>query len=343
MIARALIPAALAITSGLILTAAPARCAPERDRVWDDDPDGIKVFILAGQSNMVGYGKVEQGGIRCLREMAINDTDYPEFDYSSLLVDPSQPETSGWKTRSDVKLWWRNGGSGNLGGEIRKGDLGPLTNTNKWFGPEFAFGQILGDHYKAHDVLIIKAAWGGRALATDFRPPSAVAARGGEVGSFYGAIFESSREVLDNLGEQFPEWEGRGYEIVGFAWHQGFNDRVSRQHSPEYKDNLPDLIKDVRAEFGKPDLPFVIATTGMGDAGPVEQAPHEGYTEVEKAQLWVAGVDQPARVLSADTRPFWTDPKDSPSTVGHHWNHSAQSYFLVGKALADKMIKLLEN
>lgn len=353
------------IDSNRLFKTAAAVCmsvaiASAESKKWDNDPNGIKVFILAGQSNMVGYGKVEdggnpewekgskipkeiKGGIRCLREMAVNDANYPEFDYSSLLVDPDKPETSAWKTRPDVKLWWRNGGSGNIGGKICKGDLGPLTNNNKWFGPEFAFGQIVGDHYKNDDVLIIKTAWGGRSLARDFRPPSAVEARGGEVGPFFNAIFDETYEVLSNLGKEFPEWEGKGYRIVGFAWHQGFNDRVSRQDAPEYKDNFPDLIKDVRAELGKPDLPFVIATTGMGDAGPVEEHPYEDYTPVEKAQLWVAGVEKPANVFSSDTRPFWTDPKDSPSTVGHHWNHSAQSYFLVGKSLADNMVRLLDE
>ena len=361
-IIRSSVLAAFAITGLTGFTTVPANAAPDapaKKKSWDNDPKGIKVFILAGQSNMVGYGKVEEGGnpawvkgskdipkeikggIRCLREMAINKANYPEYDYASLLENPREPETSAWKTRADVKLWWRNGGSGNLGGEIRKGDLGPLTSTGKWFGPEFGFGQIIGDYYKKDDVLIIKAAWGGRALASDFRPPSAVAARGGEVGPFYKAIFEYSHEVLDNLGEHFPEWKGRGYQIVGFAWHQGFNDRVSKQFSPEYKDNLPDFIKDVRAELGNPKLPFAIASTGMGDAGPVGKPPYENYTPVEKAQLWVDGVEKPNNVLSSDTRPFWTDPKDSPSTVGHHWNHSAQSYFLVGKALGDNMVTLL--
>ena len=234
-------------------------------------------------------------------------------------------------------------GLGQLGGEIRKGDLGPLTSTGKWFGPEFGFGQIIGDHYKDHDVLIIKTAWGGRALASDFRSPTMVKNRGGEVGPFYKAIFEYSHEVLDNIGEHFPEWKGKGYQIVGFGWHQGFNDRVSKPFAPEYKDNLPDFITDVRAEFGNPALPFVIASTGMGDAGPAEEPPYEGYTPVEKAQLWVAGIDKPANVLSTDTRPFWCDPKDSPSTMGHHWNHNAQSYFLIGKAMGENMLKLLND
>ena len=33
--------------------------------------------------------------------------------------------------------------------------------------------------------------------------------------------------------------------------------------------------------------PFVIATTGMQQVGPVEPAPYTGYTKVERAQLWV--------------------------------------------------------
>ena len=326
---------------------------------WDDDPDGIKVFILAGQSNMVGYGKTEdggnpewvkggdapkeiKGGVGSLRYMAIHDSSFPEYDYSSLLENPRKPETSAWKNRKDVKVWWRNGHSGKHGGEIRKGDLGPPFqggNAN-WFGPEYAFGQIIGDHYRDDDVLIIKTAWGGHSLGGNFRPPSAVAKRGGEVGASYHEMLKNMREVLDNLGKEFPEWKGRGYRITGFAWHQGFNDRVSKELTPEYKDNLPDFIADVRAEFGKPELPFVIASTGMA-AGPAEKPPYDGYSEVEKAQLWAAGVDRPANVLSTDTRPFWFAPEESPSTMGHHWNHSARSYFLVGKALADDMTKLL--
>jgi Carbohydrate esterase, sialic acid-specific acetylesterase len=311
---------------------------------------------------MVGYGKTEdggnpewvkggtmpkeiKGGIGCLRYLAVNDAKYPEYNYSSLLVDPSSPLTSEWKNRTDVKVWWRDGHSGNLGGAIRKGDLGPpfQGGNSGWFGPEFAFGQVIGDHYQSNDVLIIKAAWGGRSLAKDFRPPSAVAKRGGEVGEFYKATLDNVNEVLSNLDTEFPEWKGKGYQIVGIGWHQGFNDRVTKEFSPEYKDNLPDLIHDLRAAFKKPNLPFVIASTGMGNAGPLEGPPFSGYTEVEKAQLWVAGVNRPDKVLSFDTRVFWQEPEKSPSTQGHHWNHSGESYFLIGKVMADHMLKLLKQ
>ena len=299
-------------------------------RTWDNDPTGIKVFILAGQSNMVGYGRSEvgnggvNGAIGSLRYLATNNAIYPEYDYTSLLVDPGQPATSAWKNRDKVKVWWRNGASGNLGGPIGKGDLLPTFGKDAgMFGPEYAFGQVIGDHYASEDVLIIKAAWGGHTLVGNFRPPSAVADRGGVVGASYEAIFNDAREVLINLDTVFPEWAGRGYQIVGFAWHQGTSDKAPTTVADEYKDNLPDLIGDVRAEFGKPNLPFAIATTGMSNVGPVEPYPYAGYHAVEKAQLWVAGVAQPANTLTDDTRGYWEDTSVSPFDQGYHWNHNA--------------------
>ncbi len=313
---------------------------------WDDNPNGIKVFILAGQSNMVGYGSVETGNggvagaVGSLRYLAVNDASYPDYNYASLLTTPGQPATSPFRTRSDVKVWWRDGGP-NLGGTVRKGDLGPPFKgaDNSLNGPEFAFGHVMGDFYPTNNVLLVKTAWGGRSLVRDFRPPSAVAARGGRVGDFFSAIIDQTRDVLTNLDTEFPEWAGQGYQIVGFGWHQGFNDLIDATASAEYKDNLPDLIKDMRTVFGKPNLPFTIVSTGQNPA--VEMPPYTGYTPLEKAQLWAAGVPRPANVLSKDARPFWRDATVSPSGEGYHWNWNAETYFLIGKSLGDNMVDLL--
>ncbi|MBT8045202.1 MAG: sialate O-acetylesterase [Verrucomicrobiae bacterium] len=111
----------------------------------------------------------------------------------------------------------------------------------------------------------------------------------------------------------------------------------------EYKSNLVDFISEVRAELAKPDLPFVIATAGMQQSGLVEPAPYTGYTEVERAQLWVSGVVQPANVLSTDTRPFHEEAAASPRDQSFHWNQNARSYFRVGNALGDYMKTLLST
>ena len=149
------------------------------------------------------------------------------------------------------------------------------------------------------------------------------------------------REVLFHLGKEFPEWEGRGYQIAGFGWHQGTSDKDPKKVAEEYKHNMPDFISSVRAEFGKPALPFVIATTGMGYDTGTSSPPYENYHPVERAQLWVAGVEKPANVLTDDTRAYFEPPEKSPRNQGFHWNGNARSYFRVGLGLGRNMVKLL--
>jgi len=186
-------------------------------------------------------------------------------------------------------------------------------------------------------VLLIKTAWGGKSLQVDFRPPAAVAARGGQIGPYYTAMCDYVHDVLDQLETEFPEWSGMGYQIAGFGWHQGWNDRGLALFEQNYEDNLVDLINDVRAEFGKPDLPISIATTGM--------APGATYGPVEEAQLAVANPvlypDFTGTVFTADTRGFWRESSVSPSNQGYHWNQNGETYYLIGEAMGEGMGDLL--
>lgn len=172
---------------------------------------------------MVGHGKADQGhqdvqgAIGSLRYEAVNDT----ANYGHLLVDSSQPATSAWKIRDDIKVWWRDSDIDAPRGVI-KGDfrIGYSQGRNPgWFGPEYGFGWKLGDHFTDKPVLILKIAWGGKSLNADFRPPSAAAARGGVVGPYYTAMIEYARDCLSKLGTEFPEFDGMGYRIADFGWH----------------------------------------------------------------------------------------------------------------------------
>ena len=239
--------------------------------------------------------------------------------------------------------------SGNLNGAESLGNSFRGGNT-AWFGPEYGFGQIIGDFYSGPNeapVLIIKTAWGGHSLGGNFRPPSAVADRGGAVGASYNEIFANAQLILNNLAAKFsaaeyPEFGAVGYryQIVGFAFHQGYTDRVSPDISPEYQENLPDFIHDVRGGFGKPEMPFVIASAGM-DTNFAEASPYPNYSEVEQAQLWALGDAPPANVRSSDTRSFMETALDSPRNQGFHWHGNARSYFRIGLTLADDMVELL--
>jgi alpha-galactosidase len=145
------------------------------------------------------------------------------------------------------------------------------------------------------------------------------------------------RDVLGNLGTEFPEFAGLGYQIAGFGWHQGYNDRIDATYSANYESNLVDLISDLRAEFGNPSLPISIGTTGMAITGP--------YSLVEQAQLNVANPalhpELGGNVFTVDTRPFWRDASVSPSNFGYHWNHNGETHYLLGKGMGRGMTSLL--
>jgi hypothetical protein len=147
---------------------------PEYAASTSDQP--VKVFILAGQSNMEGRGfpepltwQLTQPQYRQRYTHFIKDGDYDAFlKKVAETRDPNdrrKPPEYRWSVRKDV---WINylGQRGNL----TVGYGAP----QEGFGPEFNFGHVVGDHYE-QQVLIIKTSWGGRALAKGFLSPSSMA------------------------------------------------------------------------------------------------------------------------------------------------------------------------
>ena len=120
----------------------------------------LKVFILAGQSNMQGHVNVST--------------------FDSMADDPkTAPILKEMRNADGTAAGVREGLD--LVDRLRRRRLtteqkGKLTagfgaSTDE-IGPEFTFGiymeKVLGE-----PILIIKTSWGGRSLHTDFRPPSA--------------------------------------------------------------------------------------------------------------------------------------------------------------------------
>ncbi|MFT7302447.1 MAG: hypothetical protein ACI8UZ_001284 [Akkermansiaceae bacterium] len=307
-------------------------------RTWDDNPSGIKVFILSGQSNMQGQGRNEEGfggvngAIGSLRYQV--DTDPDKYEK---LVDGS----GNWISRDDVKVFYRRS---ELDEErtIKKGDLLPEFGVDDArIGPELGFGWAIGDSFE-EPVLIIKASWGGKSLYADFRSPSAVAKRGGEVGDYYVGMFDYIHDALDNLDAEFPEWAGRGYQIAGFGWHQGWNDGGTEFTAMNYEASMVDFIGDIRAEFGKPLLPVAIANTGIGGASTSGDRLTllEGQLAVADPALYP---EFDGNVFAADTRDFWRESSVSPRDQGFHWNQNGETLYLIGEAMGEGMKTLLRE
>jgi hypothetical protein len=312
----------------------------------DLKPKTVKVFILAGQSNMVGHGKVEmgrnpeynkdekgskreiKGGIGCLRSLA---TDPKTSNiYKHLLGSEGK-----WLERDDVWIYSTTSGKA-------KGKLSVGFGQGIWFGPELGFGCVLGDHLQ-QPVLIIKTAWGGKDLAVDFRSPSSgdtPLKKKREVGFFYKKMMSIIKERLANLEKDFPELKEYKPEYAGFGWHQGWNDGCSKEATAEYEKNMANFIRDVRKDLGVVNLPFVIANTGQNGL-----KTKGTFAALCQAQLDIGDPkihpEFKGTVSSIDTRPFKSTDIRSPSDFGYHWNHSGESHYLVGDAMGKAMVKLL--
>ncbi len=319
---------------GAILQLLPLVCLGTSSVAQDVQQAGnrpVKVFILAGQSNMEGQAVVDLAG---------KDYNEGRGTLETLMGDPAKAPmfqhlrdvTGQWVVRDDVWVRYQR--------EARPLLLGPLTfgfsvyGDSHHFGPELQFGHRVGGQLE-NPVLLIKTAWGGKSLYKDFRPPSS----GGEVGSYYTLMIAQVREALANMEHEFPQSKGRGYELAGFVWYHGWNDGVDPQRAvPEYEQNLAHLIDDVRQEFDSPALPVVIGEL----TGPWVQA-SGAWDDLRKAQAAVATHPKFAgNVLFVPTHDFVRKAEDSPNSGhGHHEFGNAETYFLVGDALGKGMLSLL--
>ena len=298
------------------------------------DAKPLKVFILAGQSNMEGHADIRTFDYigkdpltaPMLKEMRNPDGTPRVCDkvWMSYLTGPYDGSANG---EGLGKLTAGFGERGNqptkIGGKI---------------GPEFTFGISMEKELK-EPILIIKTAWGGRSLNTEFRPPSAgsytlpkeiqelwdkhpqgahgipkaedrkkwQADKNAASGVFYRMMIEHVKKVLADPNRVCPVYdEQAGYELAGFVWLQGFNDLVDGQTYPgpdqpgkydEYSRLLAHFIRDVRKDLSAPKMPFVIGVLGV-----------DGEKHVNFRKAMAAPTDMPEfkdNVIAVDTAPFW--------------------------------------
>jgi alpha-galactosidase len=298
----------------------------------------LKVFILAGQSNMEGHAKIET-------------FDYIGDDPATAPLLKRMRGADGQPTVCDKV--WISYFTGKYDGTANGEGIGKLTagfgardvadKANGKIGPEFTFGLTM-DAALTEPVLIIKTAWGGRSLHTEFRPPSAgpyelsewqkanypkqeghgipkdfakwKADKARETGVFYRYMIDHVKRVLADPKRVCPAYDAKaGYEIAGFVWLQGFNDMVDSHTYPEpkkadptprfakYSEVLAHFIRDVRRDLGAPKLPFVIGVMGVGGAG-------AGRDVVAFREAMAAPAALPefkGNVIAVPTAPFWSE------------------------------------
>lgn len=291
----------------------------------------LRVFLLAGQSNMEGQGVVDldhpkyyNSGKGILKNVMKNPKMADRYRH---IVD----EKGRFVVRDDVfvRFVTRHG--------IKKGNL-TIGFTGyegqHHIGPEFQFGHVLGD-WSAEPVLLIKTAWGGKSLFKDFRPPSA----DGETGTFYKQMLDEYNQALEMKDREFPGLKNHRPVLCGFVWYQGWNDMFQPQALQEYERNLVLLIQDIRRDLQAADLPVVVGE--LGNDGDRAGANMKKLRIAQRNAVENHGLKN---VQFVKTTPFARPAAESPNVGhGHHWYGNAESYFLIGDALGKSMIKLLER
>ena len=290
----------------------------------------LKVYLLVGQSNMQGHAQV-----RTFDHIGMDPKTAPILKAIRNVDGTSKVCQNVWISSVDPAA-----PEGERHGRLTVG-YGASGRDPK-IGPELTFGIYMQQHVD-EPILVIKTAWGGKSLNTDFRPPSAgpyefnaqqlenlkkqgkdlVQARVDRAkmtGQYYRLMMEHINKVLGDIKRVYPAYDAKaGHELAGFVWFQGWNDMVDRGTYPnraqpggyaQYSEVLVHFIRDVRKDLYAPKLPFVIGVMGVG--GPVEkygpdQKRYAGiHSEFRKAMAAPAKLSEfKGNVTAVFTENYW--------------------------------------
>lgn len=316
-----------------------------------EKPKPLKVFILAGQSNMEGKAKMSL-------------VDYQAQQPATADLFKHWRREQQWLERDDVWIKFLE----------RKGKLTVGYGSPKCIGPELEFGTVVGNHY-GEQVLLIKTAWGGRSVYRDFRSPSAGLPPAAVLekmladqqkrnakatledikkpfGATYRDMLQEIQATLKNLKTHFPAYADQGYELAGFIWLQGWNDMINADATAEYTANLTHFIKDVRKDLQAPQLPFVIGQMGVDGMKP--SAGVQKFKDAQAAVLQEASFAGNVALVPTDVfwdvdaeaifKKGWRENIEAWNKVGSdfpfHYLGSAKTMLHMGKAFGEAVLKL---
>jgi len=333
------------------LAGADAIRQPSRSDGQTPAPTGkIKVFILMGQSNMVGMGDLQPADKPgTLKHLIQTDKKYP------FLADAA----GNWTVCQNVYYY---------DARLHQGSyLSATANNGRTFGPELGFGWVIGQQLAA-PVLLLKSCIGNRSLGWDLLPPGSeryvvagttyagyrdspaswIAGQPRKTndwyaGKQYDVDLANAQAALKNIASIYPNYHGQGYEIAGFVWWQGHKDHFSPVYADRYEFNLANLIQQLRQDYHAPQAKFVLATIGFGGWKMTGLA-----KTIAEAQLAVGDAKKhpefAGNVACLEARGFWPEAKDSPNPrQDYHYYHNAETYLEVGLGLGRAMADLLNH
>lgn len=308
----------------------------------------VRVYILMGQSNMLGEGKVK-GEKDGTLEYAVQKKGL----YSYLINGEKQ-----WITSKQVRnVRVMNGRDGTM--HVYNNEyLNP--DRSETIGPEVGIGSMLQETLDG-PIMLLKSCIGNRSLGWDLLPPGSARYDYKDktyagytdcpaswdkdqpkpepnvdwyAGKQYDTDVANAKSVLNDLDKFYPD--ATNYEIAGFFWWQGDKDRYDEAYAGMYERNLVRLIQQLRTEFTAPEAKFVLATLGQTDKEKTEGC----EKMIMDAMLAVDGSSGQYPDFVGNVSTVYSHPLSKGGSSNGHYNGNAETYMNVGEAMGKAMVEL---
>ena len=190
--------------------------------VEDTLPDGegrtVHVILLGGQSNASGCSLDEY------LSKNVTEEKYSEYagGYDNVYINYYVSDTN-----------------------VSGGFVKCKTGQGEWegyFGPELGMAEKLHNDYPDEMFFIIKCAWGGTNLYDQWLPPKSE----GKTGLLYKKFF-----AFVDASIKYLVAKNYDVKLEAMCWMQGESDSFAVEHAVGYKENLTNLIGDIRKRYKK--------------------------------------------------------------------------------------------
>ena len=301
----------------------------------DEALKDIDVYLIAGQSNGVGYTAVdsesEQAEIAKDERYRNGFDDVKYYGYVECNKDTTLPANIALRS---VKL----GKGADSQGKTRE-------TKYETFGPELGMAKYFADNGIANtNYGIIKYAAGGTAIYDEFTSnmgsqygnwmsPSLVAKYGKGSATLTGLCYAN---FLTTVRQGLKAYKDNGYNpvIKGLAWMQGESESQSANNSKRYAELLSTMIADMRkdlTEISGQNLSELLTVVAKIPSKYKDVVSSAAYVDVVRAQM-DAVAENDADVITIDN-----DFVTLPGTDNHHYN--VHDMLQVGHNFAEAFIE----
>lgn len=332
----------------------------------DDDDNVVQVYILLGQSNMLGMGQVGSSQDDITKDGTLQCAVHQKGLYPYLLTD--QKEWSVSQNVRNVRVM-----------ENKQGKMGVYKNEfmtihdKDLIGPEVGIGHFIENTQAEEDtnnqgnkkIMLLKSCIGNRSLGWDLLPPGSQRYNykgqtyagykdspdkwdqdkpkpppiNWYAGKQYDTDIANAKAVLKDIGTYYPG--ATQYKVVGFFWWQGDKDRYVEAHSVNYESNLVRLIQQLRADFDAPQAKFVLATLGQTAMKDDKTPPND--QAIFDAMLAVDGNAGKYPAFVGNVATVYSHPLSKGGASNGHYNGNAETYMNVGEAMGKAMAELVPS